>query len=88
MKWRGGSREAGSGKGLCDEGTRWSVSLEQFRGQVQGVGGRWSTQRHPGITGWEVGLWEAGVSTGGKKMDSTCCSKMFAVKEKMVWVIV
>lgn len=51
-------------------------------------GGRWSTQEHPEITGWEVRLQEAGVSTGGKTMDSACCSKMFAVEEKMDWVIV
>lgn len=40
----------------------------------------------PWKTGWGMGLQRAGVSTGGKKMDSAsrnCCSKMFAVKGKM-----
>lgn len=50
--------------------------------------GKMAHSEHPGITGQEVGLREAGVSTGGKKMDSACCSKMFAVNEKMAWAIV
>lgn len=43
------------------------------------------------MTGWELGLQGAGVSTGDKKVDSVSrnsCYKMFAVKEKMGWVIV
>ena len=82
--------EAGCGTGQCYQGQDGLCLRGSSEVKCRG-GERLSSLKSPVMTGWEVGLQGAGVSVECKKVDSAsrnCCSKMFAVEEKMGWVIV